>query len=328
MPFLERYSLVPASPTVRTSRGFEDGFWDAVDFITEVSARIGIPAADPDPPLIPRRVLDTERCPGAWRVYYHILAAEPGHDIPFSRPTYLGMPTASFQTTRVLGKAIERWVSQANRVYNDFLSSPVQDLAILQRIESPTLRDFYLTRAQAHLRVCPIDRLESQKMDVEVPLDLFPRVLDPANPDGLFQTSRPMAVFESKLSYPLEEGPHDTQLATYALLLEKKTQEPCDYAVVLHSTYPHEFPAVIRRVIREGMIARVAVNLSRLREVIEGSVSLRAARGEDLRLIDSWKDLAARPPGMPAPEEREPCEACPVKARCWSEGATPATGAT
>jgi hypothetical protein len=306
-----------APRTVRGGRGFEEGFWGAFDDLVAIARSVGLTNT-----MVPRRLLYAGPCPGLWRIFYTLKhAAEQDQEI--APADYLGRPTLA-QSKRALGAEVERWVSQANKIYNGFLRSSHPDIRILDRIETPALRAYYLDRATRQLEDGhPQGFLGDCTMDVDPTLEVFPQLpLTKSRPDGVFLSVDPGAIFESKLSQPAYDT-FDREMAAYAIVAEKASGDkriPVDLAIILHCGYPGQAPGILPARITDSAVQGVLKNVSLFRDLVLYSLASRVSAITAEEKPTSWLDLLVRPPGAPAPDKRGPCGGCRHRGLCWSEG--------
>ena len=266
-------------------------------------------------------------CPGSWRVFYAATKnAEQYTAVNSDR--YLGIQLEGKLTTHELGKMFEGWVNQANEAFNSFLVTG--NLSSLAPIQG-TLGGHYQTEGAAILNSSTQAERETCKMDVSPEFQLSIKPPVEVNPDGLFPHGRFGAVFESKLSEPMQvEFVH--LAAIYALASEKAKRIDVNYAIVLHSDFPNEHPTSMFKEIPDSAIERVTSNLESFLHLLQSSEVqrvglkqrlLRFFQGASGVRLKSWKDFVKRPPGLPERDLRGPCPKCRYKEFCFKDGGEP-----
>lgn len=263
-------------------------------------------------PQIRKAVFAAGPCPGLWRVYYAATLGAETHKTVLSRE-YLGITLPSRHiTSRELGLLFERWVREANRVYNAFLET--LHIAVLDTIPG-MLGRFYRTRAGKLLAVADQQACLKTGLLVDPQVSPYPNILD-LTPDGLFANGLRGAIFESKLSQP-SYIEFDYEAAAYAIGYEKSEGKDVDSAIVLHSNYPtRQHLSTLVSTIRDSTVGNISTNLERFILLVQYSQQ----RVDPTGRFASWRSFLVRPRGLPELNQRGPCPSCRFRSKCYGEG--------
>jgi hypothetical protein len=223
-----------------------------------------------------------------------------------------------------LGKLFEKWISDANVAYNEFLSS--QNLDPLRTIPG-VVGQHYNQNARQHLKEATHPQLLACILSIDPRIKALEDLpFQHLTPDGVFSQGAHAAIFESKLTYPTYDAfPHD--MAIYALAYEKESGKDVDYAIITHSDYPtgSQISDKLHQ-ISDSVISQIITNLENFVRLIQFS-SERRRTGiinqfrAKTHFYGSWKRFLERPPGLPPDFNRAVCPRCPFQARCYGEGA-------
>jgi hypothetical protein len=323
MPFLEYHRLIKSNyKTVRTSRGYEElDSWQRLEEIVQVGNRLGV-----HEPRLAKAIMSAGGCPELWRIYY-AATKDVQTDSIFSGTEYLGNNVPAGTTRRRLGKLFEQWVTHANQAYNDFLETG--RLESLDHIPG-TIGAYYRERARQHSRESSREDFRLSRMTLGRLSSGLP-IYD-LDPDGVFCEGPPGAVFESKLT--LQGASHlefESEMAIYALVVEKSCQKDIDFAITLCSDFPRglQVLSLVRRIF-DSHVAEITLNLEKFYRLIQfsegahrqGRVSQLGPRFRSLTHLGyrSWKSFLVRPDGLPEQSNRQYCEACRYRSDCFKDG--------
>jgi hypothetical protein len=236
---------------------------------------------------------------------------------PVSTQEYLGIALSQHRiTSRELGLAFEKWVREANHVFNSFLET--LQMEKLDAIPG-ALGRFYRTMAKRLLKVADHEACKKTLMAIDPQVSPYPSILD-LTPDGVFADGSQGAIFESKLSLP-NYPEFDYEIAAYAIGYEKSMQKDVDSTVILHSNYPaHERLSTLVRTIRDSTVGNISTNLERFILLIKSS---QQGHTNMSKRFPHWKSFLARPKGLPELDQRGPCPSCKFRQQCYTDGGEP-----
>jgi len=312
LPFLEYFLCQSQQRPQRSDRGYASSavVWERLERIARAADKHKIENS-----RLAKRVLSTGPCPGLWRVFYAITTHVERYE-RINLQNYLGIPLSGQTDTHGLGLLFEAWVNDANRRYNLFAESG--NLSHLASIQGQ-LGTHYTQRATTLQAQSTSEELLSTKIEVSPNINMSKRPPIDLNPDGIFPYSAIGAVFESKISNPTYET-FDHELALYAIACEKDKALDFDYAIILHSNYPHGQLSSVVRQITDSAIAQVEVNLEKFLLLIQETEIDAGPSGPG---FDSWGAFLQRPSGLPPRDEKGYCASCPYQNRCYAEGGEP-----